>query len=38
LSQEDERALKAFNEAAERRRAGLPDEDPFGMRREDHSE
>ena len=31
LSQEDARALKAFNEAAERRRAGQPDEDPFGM-------
>lgn len=35
LSQEDERALRAFNEAAERRRAGQPDEDPFRMTRED---
>ena len=35
LSTEDERALKAFKEAAERRRAGKSDEDPFRMMREE---
>jgi hypothetical protein len=31
LSAEDERALSAFKEAAERRRAGKPDEGPFAL-------
>jgi len=35
LTTEDERALKAFKEATERRRAGKSDEDPFRMMRED---
>jgi hypothetical protein len=35
LSSEVERALRAFRDAAERRRADRPDEDPFRMMRED---
>lgn len=31
LSPEDERAVKAFQKAMERRRAGKPDDDPFAM-------
>jgi hypothetical protein len=37
LTTDDERALRAFKEAAARRRAGKPDEDLFRMMREDYN-